>query len=51
MLMNSKLGHSLQVEILNNDTLGFNDESNRKQYLDVIQVTALLEHCTSNTAI
>ena len=48
MLMNSKTIH---FEIMKNDTLGFNDEPNRKQYLDVIQVTALLDFCISNTAI
>ena len=37
MLMNSKTIH---FEIMKNDTLGFNDECNRKAvYLEVIQVT------------
>ena len=44
MLMNNKTIHSEMIKI---DTPGFDDESNKKNsiYLDVIQVTALLEYC------
>ena len=40
MLMNSKTIHS---EMMKNDTLDFDDESNRN--LDAIHITAILEYC------
>ena len=52
MLMNSKTIH---FEIMNNDTPGFNDESNRKKTVPGCDSgdcsIRLLYLCTSNTAI
>ena len=48
MLMNSKT-IAIHSEMIYH--AGFNESNKNSIYLNVIQVTALLEYCTSNTAI